>query len=157
MKHSARQLALVLRVQPSTITRNIKKGRLAANKNEKGEYEIDASEIVRAYPDRVKVDDAGNIAAKGEMQNETTPQATGATESTGVLQARLDAAERLLDDRERTIEDLRGRLDAEAEERRKLTALLTDQTRKPAAEPERPARRGIRGFLHRPTGKPVSA
>jgi len=154
MKHSARQLALVLGVQPSTITRDIKKGRLAANKNEKGEYEIDASEIVRAYPERVKVDDAGNIAAKGEMHGETTPKATDATDATAVIQARLEAAERLLDDRERTIDDLRRRLDSEAEERRRLTAMLTDQSRKPepAAEPEAPARRGFRGFLHRLTG-----
>jgi AraC-like DNA-binding protein len=149
MKHSARQLAIVLGVQPSTITRDIKKGRLAANKNEKGEYEIDASEIVRAYPDRVKVDDAGNIAAKAVMHDDATPDAT---EAKAVLQARLDAAERLLHDREQTIDDLRHRLDAEAEERRKLTALLTDQSRKPAAEPEAPAPRGFRGFLHRLKG-----
>lgn len=151
MKHSARQLAIALGVQPSTITRDIKKGRLAANKNEKGEYEIDASEIVRAYPDRVKVDDAGNIAAKATMHDEATPDATDATEAKAVLQARLDAAERLLHDREHTIDDLRHRLDAEAEERRKLTALLTDQTRKPAAEAE-PPRKGFRAFLHRLTG-----
>lgn len=157
MKHSARQLAIVLGVQPSTITRDIKKGRLAANKNEKGEYEIDASEIVRVYPDRVKVDGAGNIAAKGEMHDEATQKATDATEATAVFQARLEAAERLLDDRERTIDDLRRRLDSEAEERRKLTAMLTDQTRKSAAEPERPARRGFRVFMHRLTGKAVSA
>jgi hypothetical protein len=147
MKYSARQLAIVLEVQPSTITRDIKKGRLAAAKNEKGEYEIDASEIVRAYPDRVTVDDAGNIAAKPEMHDEATAKATDATEATAVFQARLEAAERLLGDRERTIDDLRRRLDSEADERRKLTALLTDQSQKPA-----PAAKGIRGFLHRLTG-----
>jgi hypothetical protein len=155
MKHSARQLAIVLGVQPSTITRDIKKGRLAANKNEKGEYEIDASEIVRAYPDRVKVDDAGNIAANAKMHDEANLYATDATEAKAVLQARLDAAERLLHDRERTIDDLRQRLDAEAEERRKLTALLTDQSRKPAPKPEPaapPQPKGWRGFLQRLTG-----
>ena len=154
MKHSARQLAIVLGVQPSTITRDIKKGRISANKNEKGEYEIDVSEIVRAYPDRVKFDDAGNIAAKAGMHDEATPKATEATEAKAakaVLQARLDAAERLLDDRERTIDDLRHRLDTEGEERRKLTALLTDQREKPTAEPKH-ARKGLRGFLHRLTG-----
>jgi hypothetical protein len=152
MKHSARQLAIVLGVQPSTITRDIKKGRLAANKNEKGEYEIDASEIVRAYPDRVKVDDAGNIAAKATMHEEATPDATDATEAKAVLQARLDAAERLLHDRERTIDDLRQRLDTEAEERRKLTALLTDQSLKPAPEPKPAPPKGWRGFLYRLAG-----
>jgi hypothetical protein len=37
----------------------------------------------------------------------------------------------LLAEREETIRDLRARLDAEAEERRKLIAVLTDQRRRP--------------------------
>jgi DNA-binding MurR/RpiR family transcriptional regulator len=154
MKHTARQLAHVLGVQPSTITRDIKKGKISANKNERGEFEIDASEIARAYAGRIRIDGAGNIAAKGEMQNEATPKATDAT---ATLQARLEAAERLLDDREQTIDDLRRRLDEEAEERRKLTAILTDQrAQPPQQEPPLPAplpppRRGLRGWLHRVT------
>jgi hypothetical protein len=48
-----------------------------------------------------------------------------------VLAARLEAAERLLAEREQTIEDLRHRLDSEAEERRKLTARLVDHTESP--------------------------
>jgi hypothetical protein len=42
--------------------------------------------------------------------------------------ARLEAAERLLAEREQTIGRLRRRLDSEAEERRKLTARLVDHT-----------------------------
>jgi hypothetical protein len=64
-------------------------------------------------------------------------------------------------DRERNqlneqLEDFRQRLDQSEQERRdkdrQLTALLTDQTRKPAAEPEEETRKGLRGFLHRLTG-----
>jgi hypothetical protein len=54
-----------------------------------------------------------------------------------------------LADKDNVIDDLRRRLDTESEERRKLTALLTDQSRKP--EPEQ-ARKGWRGFLHRLAG-----
>jgi hypothetical protein len=43
------------------------------------------------------------------------------------LQAKLEAATQRLRDKDDVIDDLRRRLDAEAEERRKLTALLTDQ------------------------------
>jgi hypothetical protein len=43
------------------------------------------------------------------------------------LQARLEAAERRIADKDDVIADLRRRLDAEGEERRRLTALLTDQ------------------------------
>jgi hypothetical protein len=139
MQYSARQLAAILNVQPSTITRDIKKGRVSSAKDEKGGYLIDASEIVRAYPDRVTVDDAGNIAAKGQKQQEATPPATDAT---AVLEVRLAAAERLLAEREGTVDDLRQRLDAEAEERRKLTALLTDQSAKTEPLPPTPTVQG---------------
>src|SRR4051794_6796400 len=73
MNLTARQLSIVLGVQPSTITRDIKKGRLSAMKNERGEFEIDPSEIARAYADRITIDAAGNIAATGQMQNDATP------------------------------------------------------------------------------------
>jgi chemotaxis response regulator CheB len=38
-----------------------------------------------------------------------------------------DAAQSMAEERAKTIEDLRDRLDKEGEERRKLTAMLTDQ------------------------------
>lgn len=128
MRYSARKLALILGVQPSTITRDIKKGRLSASRDDKGGYLIQAAEIVRAYPDRVTVDVAGNVAAIVQPHHDATPTATDAT---AVLAARLEAAERLLAEREQTIEDLRRRLDDEAEERRKLTARLVDHTESP--------------------------
>jgi hypothetical protein len=144
MRYSARQLAMILGVQPSTVSRDIRKGRLSAARDERGGYLIEASEIVRAYGDRVTVDVAGNVAATGRTQRDATGDATGATppatDATAVLAARLEAAERLLAEREQTIEDLRRRLDNEAEERRKLTARLTDQreTTAPLAPVARP-------------------
>ena len=66
----------------------------------------------------------------------------------GEMQAKLDAAERLAAERERTIEDLRRRLDVEGEERRKLTAMLTDQRTAPEPTPEPP-----RGFWARLRGR----
>ena len=42
MKYTATQLATTLGIQTSTVTRHIKKGRLAAAKNDNGEYEIEA-------------------------------------------------------------------------------------------------------------------
>jgi AraC-like DNA-binding protein len=135
VRYSARQLAMILGVQPSTITRDIKRGKLSASRDERGGYSIDSSEIARAYADRVTVDDAGNVAATGRTQRDATADATHATppatHATAVLAARLEAAERLLAEREQTIEDLRRRLDGEAEERRRLTARLVDHTESP--------------------------
>ncbi len=55
------------------------------------------------------------------------------------LQAKLEAAEQRLKDRAEVVEDLRRRLDAEAEERRRLTRLLTDQRATVSVPVEQPS------------------
>jgi C4-type Zn-finger protein len=73
----------------------------------------------------------------------TTPKITGeAAEMVlklAMAEKERDAAQSLADERAKTIDDLRDRLDKESEERRKMTAMLTDQ---------RP-----RGFWSRLTGR----
>lgn len=143
----------------------IKKGTISATKNEDGRYAIDPSELHRVFPpasfqNGTKEPDSNvpelsepadfrfeNGRLKGELEE---------------LRERLAATdiqhERERQQRTDQIEDLRRRLDQSEQERRdkdrQLTALLTDQSRKPelAPEPERPARRGFRAFLHRLTG-----
>jgi hypothetical protein len=51
------------------------------------------------------------------------------------LKARLEAAEERLRDAQDQIVDLRKRLDAEGEERRALTRILTDQREREATQP----------------------
>jgi hypothetical protein len=100
-----------------TIAKAIKAGRISATKTEDGSYQIDPSELHRVYP----------MASEGRgnsLQNDT-PVALAAV--TGELELlRSQAAEY-----RETIRDLRARLDREAEERRQLIAILTDQRRRP--------------------------
>ena len=102
-----------------TIARAIKSGKLSASRGEAGEYVIDESELARAYPV------TGNGA--GTMKQ----LVAGETAGTSLAELRVER-DRLLIEREdlrETIRDLRHRLDAEAEERRRvqerLTGLLT--------------------------------
>ena len=141
----------------STVSRDIRSGTLSAEKNPDGSYSIDASELMRVYPDAFDPNRPENTNSN-DAQHQKTPH------ETGLLQAEV---ERLLDllrvadierDRERRqlsdqIEDLRRRLDCEGEERRKLTAILTDQRKQASAEPppEPEPRKGLRGWLHRIT------
>jgi hypothetical protein len=62
-----------------------------------------------------------------EAASEMTRNDHDETAETRELRARLEAAETRIADKDAVIADLRRRLDAEAEERRKLTAMLTDQ------------------------------
>jgi hypothetical protein len=107
----------------STLHRHIKTGKLSKEFDELGNPVIDMSELERAYgpllsPD-MKHDGATLQSAPG---NQTVLDIE--------VQIELEVLRRenalLRDERD----DLRRRLDAEAEERRRLTALLTDQRSK---------------------------
>ncbi|HEY3618972.1 MAG TPA: hypothetical protein VGK96_19345 [Candidatus Sulfotelmatobacter sp.] len=124
----------------STLSKAIKSGRLSCMSREGGEYQIDAAELFRVFP--------ANGNTNPEIERLATPEGNGRT---AVLQAQLEGLSGELEQVKSERDDLRRRLDAEGEERRKLTALLTDQTRTPTAERARPAPRGFRAFLHRLT------
>jgi len=101
----------------STILKAIRRGVISANRDETtGGWAIDPAELHRVFP-LVSKETSGNHSAATE---------TGEIRE---LRARLD-------DAHATIADLRRRLDTEAEERRRLTALLTD--RRPAADDGNP-------------------
>lgn len=131
------QAAKEIGCSKATLSRAIKNGKLSAKKNDDDTYAIDAAELMRW------VDSNGRV----NRQKKRT-QTNGETVETPIenssLRAELEALRQIADDRQKTIDDLRGRLDAESEERRKLTAMLTDQRR----EPEPP-----RGFWARLRGR----
>lgn len=115
----------------TTLFRAIKKGRLSA-RQEAGTYIIDAAELHRVYPLNVAQGDAPE-AASNAVQHRARPAQSG-------VEAELRERIALL---ERTVEDLRARLDraeAEASDARSkaldsLTAMLPRLLSPPAAEP----------------------
>lgn len=118
-----------------TVSKAISSGRLSAEKQPDGSYRIQPAELFRVYPPETRVtrSDRNDVD-----EQETGPEDGLADGEILLLRERLAllAAER---ERERAqltdqIQDLRRRLDGEAEtrrteaeERRKLTAVLTDQ------------------------------
>ena len=104
----------------STIKRALEKGLISAERQPTGEWRIEPVELHRVYP-----------VANGGTVPQGVPDGTvrnGAERAeSAILQERVAGLERQLEQERATVEDLRCRLDAEAEERRKLTALLTDQ------------------------------
>jgi excisionase family DNA binding protein len=116
MGYSLGEAAKELGVSKPTVQRAIKAGRLSATRRQDGSYDIDPAELSRAFP---TVTSDRNVT-DGLQRHETASD-------TRVLQAEIDGLREqvalLKDERD----DLRRRLDAEAEERRRMTALLTDQ------------------------------
>lgn len=122
MKLSASQAAKAVGVSVPTITRAIKNGVISAERVPGGGYRIDASEL-----DRFR---ASVTHTKGEMLGHETPV------SDSVLRRENEMLREMLDREREEVTHLRARLDAEGEERRKLTAMLTHELREVA--PTRP-------------------
>ena len=150
MAYSIREAAEAAGVSKSTIQRLTKKNG-GLSKNEEGKIEL--SELSRFYPDVVK---SGTNEVSREPSHDlshgTKRDSAGTAEKSSesmVLQIKLEAVQKLADEREQelhhrdvTISDLRERLDKSEQKRdeaqTKLTALLTDM--RPTA-PEKPIER----------------
>jgi hypothetical protein len=116
MSYTLGQAAKATGMSRSSILRAVNSGKVSATKDVvKGSWMIEPAELHRVYP---------MVKAEQSENDEMTSHAHGLDE----LRQVWDRERVQL---ERTIEDLRGRLDAADEERRatlqRLTALLTDQ------------------------------
>jgi hypothetical protein len=152
------QAAKAVRKARSTINRDIENGKVSVTRNGKGQPFIEIAELERVYGD-VSIE---TVTEPVQFGHYATPNNDNLDSA---LVKEIQLLRERLADKDSVIDDLRERLDAEAEarriegeERRKLTAILTDQSARPAAEPQQqpepmPApRKGFRGFLHRLTG-----
>lgn len=146
-------------VSKATLSRDIKSGKISADKRPDGSYQIDASELFRVYS-RVSEEQRAT-GSSGTVRNDSQPGET--PNETRLLQAEVNrlrevaATLSMERDRERAqfsdqIEDLRRRLDGETEERRVLTRILTDQRTQPP-EPPTAQPTDDRGFFARLFGK----
>ena len=103
-------------ISRSALFKAIKNGRVSATKNGKGEFKIDPAELFRVYQPVNKV----NVNLHQPSQQQDIAKETAETVEITMLKQLLKQVESERD-------DLRRRLDDEAQERRKLTMLLTHQ------------------------------
>mgnify|MGYP001253615837 CR=1 FL=1 len=129
MQYTAGQAANAVGKNIATITRAIKSGKISASKGVDGAWRIDPAELHRVFPI------APQDLRKPKMQRDASPpqEAVSSSENVllqevAILRERVRAQEVLLSDRADQIDDLRSRLDKEGDERRRLAAILTDQS-----------------------------
>lgn len=131
MKYTAGQAAKATSKSIPTITRAIKRGTISAERTASGGYLIDPAELHRVFP---AVTSDHNVSP--DVSGHETPQEAAVTPQ---LDLEVRMLREMLAREQETVADLRGRLDAEAAERRRLTALLTHQEQKseplPASAP----------------------
>lgn len=147
---SLKQAAEFAGTTKPTILKHMAKGRVSGEKDEHGQWWFDLAELVRAYGEPGSRNGSGNTSLNNrnpsEFTGETLPETAALVADLAATKARLELVEQERErerrDKDGTIADLRARLDHEADERRRLTTLLTDQRPKmPEASP--------RGFLAR--------
>ena len=133
MKYTAGQAAEATGFSTATITRAIKKGKISAVKDASGAWSIDPSELHRVFPPLADMQDSQETMQRDAIVHESLPLQL----ELEMTRERLKGVEALANERAEQIADLRSRLDAEAEERRRLTALLTFQPERsaPTIEP----------------------
>ena len=100
----------------SVISNALNSGRLSGKRNDKGGWEIDPSELFRVFTKQ-------NAKEPEKEQNGTHENPIQNT----LLEQKIRHLREQLDRERELNRDLIRRLDAENEERRKLTMLLTDQ------------------------------
>lgn len=116
MVYTLGEAAKATGMSKATISKAIKNGRISASKDETGTFKIDPSELHRVYPPTVSSE-----------QKETptdTPAKADIDGTIRALQARLEAAQERLSDKDTVIADLREDRDRW---RQQATALLEDQ------------------------------
>jgi hypothetical protein len=122
MKYTLGTAARATGKSKSTLSRDIRDGRLSAKKMENGSFEIDPSELHRVYAP-VSTEQAKACSS----ERLATPESYSENRA---LQAEIQGLREHLTLLKNERDDLRKRLDIEGEERRRLTYLLTD-TRPP--------------------------
>jgi hypothetical protein len=154
MAYSLKEAAAAAGKGKPAILKAIQSGRISAQKNPNGEWQIEPAELHRVYP-----------PVSGEAVSETGSKEPGETignpNGNSLLQQEVHFLREKLADHERMteaerrqlsdrIEDLRGerdRLLKVVEEQAGSFRQLTDQR-----QPQQPEPKGFRGFLHRLTG-----
>ena len=120
MSYTLAEAARAIGMQKSTVLRAIKRGTLSAVRDAAtGQWLVEPAELHRVYP-----------ASNGSGAR-TDATAADAPPRTDALEAENRELRARLGDAHATIDDLRRRLDGEAEERHRLTALLADQRAAP--------------------------
>jgi len=134
--YSLKEAAEAVGLGKPAILKAIQRGSISAKKNDLGQWEIDPAELHRVYRPVSVSSSIDRTSERQETDKETLE-----------LRVKLEALREINAQLENERNDLRRRLDDEAAERRKLTALLIhspepkSEPRLPNAEPE-PASKG---------------
>ncbi len=134
MKYSISEASRIVGVTRKTLYKHIDKKPISTEQDENGRPVIDASELMRVYGDKCRFDQDKPSDQSVSSKQESTDVSTVNNVEIAVTKKELELLrEQISTEREQfeeQIEYLRKKLDESTSESRKLTALITDQTKK---------------------------
>jgi excisionase family DNA binding protein len=123
MKLSLSQAAKEAGVSKPTLSRWVKKGKISAERQDDGSYQIDVSEL-----DRIRELKSGNRSGNPDMKRSETHNETSVLQAEiGLLRERLSDRDQRLREKDDVIEDLREDRDRWRTQAEQAIRLLTDQ------------------------------
>lgn len=132
----------------STLLEALNSGRMSAEKNDKGHWQIDPAELFRVFPKTGSDDQSGPIPTPIENRQKTSQNIALEIE-VKMLREQIDRMDR---ERERErgqlseqIENLRSQLERQSADHRQALAVLTDQRERTAEQPKRSLWARLRG------------
>ena len=122
-------------VAKTTLSDALKSGRMSAEKNERGRWEIDPAELFRVFPKTSSTEQAE--PKPNPQENHEKPQSdSGLAVEVKMLREQIDRMDK---DREQEraqmtdqIENLRGQIERQSADHRQALAAITDQRDKPS-------------------------
>lgn len=142
MKHSLNEASKLCNRAKSTLSKAIKTGRMSANKNDKGQFEIDPVELNRVFPYAVD-NQSPEPRSNRYIEQENTIE-------NSVLKVKLEAKDELLERLKSEINDLKSQRDEWRDQAKELTTQNKSQTlliENLSPKPEIKPRGGLFGFF----------
>ena len=141
MKLTLGQAAKEAGISKPSLSAAIKKGRLSANKNDSGVYEIDPAELFRVYP---KKQEANPLDNSSPLTLTNGKKGVGSGVSKEVLDLLLAERGKLLEEKDKTIKrleeeksEIRDDLQDQKDQSKRITLLLENQSSKGAGDWEK--------------------
>lgn len=131
MKLTLGQAAKEVGISKPSLSAAIKKGRVSAEKNESGAYEIDPAELFRVYPPSSKTNDETNSSHLTRSNPSKTGGKDEVDEVLALLLAEKDKAIKRLEEEK---EQIRQDLEDQKEQSKRITLLLEDKSKSGAGE-----------------------
>jgi len=138
MKLTLGQAAKEAGISKPSLSAAIKKGRLSANKNESGVFEIDPAELFRVYPKKQEANPLGN----GSHLTQTNgKKGVSSGVSNDMLDLLLAERDKLLEEKDKAIRrledeksEIREDLQEQREQAKRITLLLENHSNKEAGD-----------------------